>query len=175
MSRYLRIDKGIETGKMTIMHTFLVSDTDLFYDPTDSIVYGPSTTNKIERLWRDLHKRLEKYFKVQLKSLLGSREYDAHNEMDRKMSVYAFIRVVQRECDIFVKMWISHRIRERPNLQLLTGIPDHTFAFPEKYGASTSEITLTKEQLREVADVSSIYIGCSNGIRLTSLFYIFNG
>ena len=142
MSRYLRMDEGTETGKMTAMHTYLVSNTDLFDDPTDSIVYGPSTTNKIERLWRDLHGRLEKYLKVQLKSLLESREYDAHNEMDRKMLAYVFIPVVQRECDIFVKMRNNHRFREQPNLELPTGIPDHMFAFPEKYGASTREIPL---------------------------------
>ena len=72
------------------------------------------------------------------------------------MLAYVFIPVVPRKCDIFVKMWNSHRIREQPNLELPTGIPDHMFAFPEKYGASTKGITLTKEQLREVADVSSI-------------------
>ena len=156
MSKYLRMDKGTETGKIAAMHTYLASNTDLFDDPTDSIVYGPSTTNKIERLWREIHESLEKYFKVQLKSLLESREYDPPNEMDRKMSANVFIPVVQRECDIFVKMRNSHRIREKPNLELPTRIPDHMFAFPEKYGASTREITLTKEQLREVADVSSI-------------------
>ena len=31
-------------------------------DPTDSIIYGSSTSNKIERWWRELHERLKKFF-----------------------------------------------------------------------------------------------------------------
>ena len=37
----------------------------------DSVVYGPSTSNKIECWWRDLHHRLEQYFKSQLTTLLN--------------------------------------------------------------------------------------------------------
>eukprot|EP00794_Sanderia_malayensis_P002327 gene2327-2679_t len=34
--------------------------------PEDSIIYGPSTSNQIERCWRELQEKLEKYFKSQL-------------------------------------------------------------------------------------------------------------
>ena len=60
--RFLRMDKGTEAGKMATIHSYLMSQYDFFEDPTDSVCYGPSTTNKIERWWRDLHERLEKYF-----------------------------------------------------------------------------------------------------------------
>ena len=79
------MDKGTETGKMATIHTYLMSQNDIFEDPLDSIAYGPSTSNKIERWWRDLHERLEKFFKTQLKELLQEQEYDpqGRREPDR--------------------------------------------------------------------------------------------
>ena len=52
LPRYLRLDKGTETGKMCTIHAYLVDKLGLFADPIDSVVYGPSTSNKIERWWR---------------------------------------------------------------------------------------------------------------------------
>ena len=56
---FIRMDKGTETGKMAAIHSYIMSKQDFFENPVDSVVYGPSTTNKIERWWRDLHERLE--------------------------------------------------------------------------------------------------------------------
>ena len=42
----------------------------------ESIAFGPSKTNKIEWWWRDLHVRVEKYFKEQLRELLDANEHD---------------------------------------------------------------------------------------------------
>ena len=72
-------------------------------DRTDSIIYGPSTSNKIERWWRELHERLEKFFKEQLVALLRGREYDPYVALHRQLLAYVFIPIVRRECDIFVK------------------------------------------------------------------------
>ena len=70
----IRMDKGTETGKLATMHVYLLSQSDTFDDPMDAIIYGPSTSNKIERWLRDLHHRLEKYFKAQLRELLDANE-----------------------------------------------------------------------------------------------------
>ena len=59
LSTYLRIDRGTETGKMATIHAYLVNKIGIMDDATDSIIYGPSTSNKIERWWHDLHERLE--------------------------------------------------------------------------------------------------------------------
>ena len=53
---------GTEMRKMATMHAHVLNQHKVMDDPTDSIVYGPSTSNKIERWWRDLHERLEKFF-----------------------------------------------------------------------------------------------------------------
>jgi hypothetical protein len=83
MPRYLRIDKGTETGKMATVHAYLVNKAGIMDDAVDSVIYGPSTTNKIERWWRDLHERLEKYLKEQLTQLLKGREYDPYCQLDQ--------------------------------------------------------------------------------------------
>ena len=50
-------NRGTETGKMATIHVFLLNRHGIMDDPTDSIIYGPSTSNKIERWWRELHER----------------------------------------------------------------------------------------------------------------------
>ena len=110
LSRFLRIDRGSETGKMATIHAFLISQLGLFDDPIDSLMYGPSTSNKIERFWRDLHHRMETFFKEQLRQLLDDTSYDPHNLQHRKTLAYVYIPIIQRECDIFVENWNSHRI-----------------------------------------------------------------
>ena len=79
----IRIDKGTETGVMATIHCYLrdkVGDVD---DATETVLYGPSTQNKIERWWRELLERLERYFKAQLNALLETGEYDPSDENDR--------------------------------------------------------------------------------------------
>ena len=38
---------------------------------------------QIERWWKELHERLEKYFKEQLAGLKGEGYYNPHDEVDR--------------------------------------------------------------------------------------------
>ena len=52
---YLRLDRGSETGVMASIHSYLTNEFRDFNNPVDSIIYGPSTSNKIERWWKDLH------------------------------------------------------------------------------------------------------------------------
>ena len=115
-------------------------------DPTDSVIYGPSNRNKIERWWHELHGRLEVYLKAQLSSLLKNMEYDPHNNLHRQVLAYVYIPVVQRECDIFINIWISNRIRSQGK-KVQTGIPDHMFEFPEVYGGSFSSNIISKINL----------------------------
>ena len=59
----LQIDRGTETCKVATIHFYLLNQHGFMEDLTDSIIYGPLTSNKIERWWRDLHERLEAFFK----------------------------------------------------------------------------------------------------------------
>ena len=83
MPERIRIDRGIETGIMSTMHCFLRAKHGDLADATESVLYGPSTQDKIERWWRELLDRMERFFKRQLSSLVEDGDYDATNEQDR--------------------------------------------------------------------------------------------
>ena len=141
---------------MASIQCFLQQNQGDLSDLTDAIIYGPSTSNKIEKWWRDLHERMEKDIKAILQFLLESHTYDPTNERDRKLISFLFIPVVQWECDLFVNIWNSHQIRQQHGLQLPSGIPNHLYAFPEQYGAMEKGIPLSEADLVEVADLSGL-------------------
>eukprot|EP00794_Sanderia_malayensis_P016375 gene16375-18016_t len=82
IARRLRIDKGTETGDLATIHAFL-RDKHGDMEPKGTVIYGPSTENQIERWWRELHERLEQYFKYELSWLLNQGHYDSQNKTDR--------------------------------------------------------------------------------------------
>ena len=47
ISKYLRLDKGTETGHMATIHAFLRQEED---EEADTVFYGPSTNNKVRQL-----------------------------------------------------------------------------------------------------------------------------
>lgn len=156
MPRFLRIDKGTETGDMGTIHTYLIDKHGNFENPTDSVVYGPSTSNKIERWWRDLHERMELFIKQELRNLLHNFDYDPVSELDRDCLKFIFIPVVQRECDIFADLWNSHRIRAQKGLELPTGVPNHIFACPGQFGCEKKLVDVSEESLIEVGQLANI-------------------
>ena len=156
LPKILCLDKGTETGKMASIHVVLKDKIGDLEDAMNSLMFGRSTTNKIDRWWRDLHERLEKYCKHQLSELLSNRQYDPHNVSDRKLLYYVYKPILERECSIFVGYWNSHRIREQKGLLLPTGVPHHMFSFPESYGATNKGLHITTAKLKEVAEVSGV-------------------
>ena len=56
------MDRGTETGIMATIHSYLRAQCGEMEDGTDCVLYGPSTQNKIERWWKDLLERMERFF-----------------------------------------------------------------------------------------------------------------
>ena len=94
-------------------------------------------------------------FEAQLSLLLKNMEYDPHNNLHRQVLAYIYIPVVQRECDIFINIWNSHRIIFQEK-EVQTGIPNHMFEFPEMYGGSSSRNIISKNELCDAAKASNI-------------------
>lgn len=46
---FLRLDKGTETNTMAVMHCYLRKDHTDLIDATDSVIYGPSTSNQVRK------------------------------------------------------------------------------------------------------------------------------
>ena len=122
ISSIIRLDRGTETGVLASMHAFLRrSHGDMA--PGDTVQYGTSTTNRIERWWRELHERLEAFFTSQLLNLLDLGLYDREDDNDRSMMAYVYIPLIQREMDTFMELWNSSRCRLQKNTLMPDGIP----------------------------------------------------
>ena len=80
---------------MTAMHCYLQERTNDIADASETVLHGPSTQNKIERWWRELLERMERYFKVQLNELLEDGNYDPSNENDRYSSTVDNLNALQ--------------------------------------------------------------------------------
>ena len=105
---------------------------------------GPSTSNKIERFWKDLHESLERRFKELLAGLLSSGMYDPHNAADRDILAAVFIPVVQKCLDTYAAEYNNHRIKAQKDLLLPTGIPEVMWTCPEEYGATECGVPLSE-------------------------------
>ncbi len=53
VSRYLRLDKGTETGDMATIHAYVKQSLECVNDDeaVKSVQYGPSTSNKVRKLF----------------------------------------------------------------------------------------------------------------------------
>eukprot|EP00112_Aurelia_sp_Birch-Aquarium-sp1_P008488 Seg1936.6 transcript_id=Seg1936.6/GoldUCD/mRNA.D3Y31 product="hypothetical protein" protein_id=Seg1936.6/GoldUCD/D3Y31 len=118
------------------------------------VTRGP---NWIERWWRELHERLELYFKEQLQYLKEHMFYNPQNEIDRNLLSYIYIPVLQKELDTFREtIWNNHRIRKQRETNLPSGVPNHIYSFPEEYGLENCGYQVTENMLRKVAEVSRV-------------------
>ena len=66
---------------MATIHIFLRSVHGDLEDPSESVILGKSILNQIERWWRELRDRFEKYFKEQLLPLLEQGHYGSQNKI----------------------------------------------------------------------------------------------
>lgn len=85
LRKRIRIDRGTETGIMATIHSFLRSQTGDLKDASESVLYGSSTHNNIERQWHEFLERLENFFKIQLSILAENGDYDPSDETDRQL------------------------------------------------------------------------------------------
>ena len=110
----LRFNKGTETGTLATLHAFLRrKHGDMA--PEDTVHFGSSTSNRIERYWKEIHERMEKFFKRQLLELLERGHYDPEDEDDRNILAFIYITIVQREVNIFIELWNNSRTRFQKN------------------------------------------------------------
>ncbi|KAL9977190.1 hypothetical protein ACROYT_G014568 [Oculina patagonica] len=126
-------------------------------DAAGSVLYASSTQNKIERWWRELLDRMERFFKRQLSTLVVDGDYDPTNGQDRNMLAYVYIPVLQKELDVFrVSVWNYHRVRKQRGKELPTGVPEHIYQCLDQYGGEKCCFPITEQQLMEVANLSNV-------------------
>jgi len=73
------------------------------------------------------------------------------------MLSYVYIPVIQNELDLFQTcVWNNHRIKKQRQKELSTGIPEHIYTCPQKYGGRKCGYPLTEQDLQEVAELSCV-------------------
>lgn len=90
------MDIGTEMGVMATIHCYLRAQNGDLEDAKKSILYGPSTENKMARWWRELLERMEAYFKSQLSTLLEDGLYDPQDEKDSYIKIILFGNLAQK-------------------------------------------------------------------------------
>ena len=155
ISSKLRIDRGTKTALLVTVHAILRQNHGDM-TPEDSVEYGSSINNRIERWWRELHERLEKFFKFQLQQLLDQGFYDPEDVVDRNILAYVYVPIVHREIDLFVELWNNSRTRLQRGTLMPDGIPNLIYNCPEEYGIEDKGWPLTTEELAEAAEVSGV-------------------
>lgn len=83
----IRVDRGTETGIMATIHSYLRALFGDVEDGTECVLYGPSTQNNIERWWKELLERMERFLKSQLSTLVEDGDYDASDDNDRYVCI----------------------------------------------------------------------------------------
>ena len=84
--RYFRLDRGTtETTEMTAIHAYIhhLSQNISLDEASDTVIFGTSTANQIERWWKELHEKLENFYKPILERLLREMRYLPTNDTDR--------------------------------------------------------------------------------------------
>ncbi|XP_063684502.1 uncharacterized protein LOC134825858 [Bolinopsis microptera] len=152
--RRIRVDRGTETGEIAAIQLFLLQKNGFPQTPIEGVIYGPSTANRIERLWRTLKEHLEPMYKEQLRELASSGYYQPADPVDRNLLSAIYIPHVQRSLDEFVQYWNSHKIRAQ-SIEMPCGRPDVLFDNPaEPY--QDCRIVVTTADLLELSDQSDM-------------------
>eukprot|EP00794_Sanderia_malayensis_P002235 gene2235-2546_t len=143
---------------MSTIHCYLRGMQGDIENPTNSVIYGPSTENRIERFWKELLERFEQYFKEQLKKLLEDGHYDKHNKFHRCLMAFVYVPVVQKQLDIFQETILNNQRGRKQRAKMLPcGMPEHIYSFPKRYGARNCAYNVTDAQLEEVAELSAVF------------------
>ena len=151
----LQLDKGTETGLFATVHAFLAKEhADMA--PEDTVHFGSSTSNRIERYWKEIHERMEKFFKHQLLELWERGHYDPEDEDDRKMLAFIYIPIVQREVNIFIELWNNSRSRLQKNTLMPDGIPNFIYNNPEEYAMVDQGWEVSLDELQAAARISGV-------------------
>ena len=155
ISSMLRLDKGTETGLLASIHAFLRKEHGDMA-PEDTVHFGSSTSNKIEQFWKEIHERMEKFFKRQLLELLERGHYNPEDEDDRNMLSFIYIPIVQREVNVFIQLWNNSRTRLQKKTLMPDGIPNYIYSNPEEYGLVDKGWEVSLDDLQAAAKVSGV-------------------
>ncbi|XP_063680195.1 uncharacterized protein LOC134815582 [Bolinopsis microptera] len=174
LPQMLRFDKGTETVHAAAVHKTLLQLKNV--DKEITTILGPSTANKIERLWRQVREKVCDGFRHVLREIDQDGLYDSSCEYDRDLIAGVFIPVVERYLDEFRENHNNMRGRKQRNVELPSGtIPEHVYSCPEEYGGEECGIMLSDKDIESFTDadiLSNVFTGIKINSELASEYLV---
>eukprot|EP00057_Strongylocentrotus_purpuratus_P004857 XP_003729637.2 PREDICTED: uncharacterized protein LOC100891753 [Strongylocentrotus purpuratus] len=126
----VRCDRGTENGHIRAFQEFLRSDV----RGEHVYIEGASTSNqRIESWWSFLRKECTHFWIELFRDLLDRGNYTG-SFLDKNISQFCFMGLIQSELDTTVEMWNSHIIRPSNNHRVPSGRPMMMYYTPELWG-----------------------------------------
>ena len=125
----IRSDCGSENGHVCAFQQLLRADNDDRY-ALNAYKYGTSTSNqRIEAYWGILRKQCTHYWINFFKDLQENDDHDG-GFLDKALTQFCFVPVLQDELDKTSAIWNRHRIRKQANVASPAGRPQVLFRLP---------------------------------------------
>ena len=150
--RFVRSDRGVETGMMAHAHLLLQQ----VYDPDlkiqDCYMFGTSTANtRIESWWPQLGKSCTGKWVQYFRTLRGTGRFSQDKFADRIAILAIYFPTIRTEVTHFVDNWNTHAIRKQPHRpKSIQGKPYNLFYHPKEgiknYGLSLHTPTVQRLQ-----------------------------
>ncbi|VDI57952.1 Hypothetical predicted protein [Mytilus galloprovincialis] len=150
----IRCDPGTENGLTAAIQLTHTSD-------KKSVIYGSSVYNqRIERYWGWLRQSKSDFWINHFKCLEADGILNVSSQIHKLCLQFVYLPVIQKDLAELTVLWNSHNIRKQNQGDILSGIPDVLYHYPEVYGTSdfcipADDITLNffKDQCNHEANL----------------------
>lgn len=147
----IRTDNGTEATLMEDLHKALRWKDDDANAGHKSFLRGKSTHNqRIECFWRQFRQRLCDFYINFFKVMETENLLSVSDKFDIECLRYCFGPLIQSEISFLIKEWNEHKIRKQNSRNILGGIPNELYYWPERYGTFDHKRPVKEECLESL-------------------------
>ena len=145
----IRTDHGTEVTLMEDCHKALRYMHEDEYAGEKSFLKGRSTHNqRIESYWRQFRQHMGDFYIDLFKELENDNLLNISNSVHIECLRFCFGDLIREDILATRKEWNEHRVRKQNCRNVVGGIPNEMFHFPEQFGAVDQRKSLNKDHVR---------------------------
>lgn len=147
----IRSDRGTENTVIDILHMGLR----YYHEDEDagckSFLKGKSTANeRIEKFWKQLRQSTLNFYIKLFKSMQHDNILDIGDIVHIEVLRYCFGPILKKDLENSLKEWNEHRIRKQNVINVISGIPNVLYYWPERYGARHCHKNVDAEDIQRL-------------------------